>query len=417
MALYLKLLENNFKQGILHLTLPDGKTHTFGNSGPEAHWVFNDMKALMRVARDWEFELGETYMQQGWDLRDCSLYDLVSVLRLNFSEYAPSKWLQPFVRVLQQWNKVSRSYSNVAHHYDLDEAFFNLFLDDEMHYSCAYYPDDSYDIHSAQQAKCEHIARKLMLKPGMEVLDIGCGWGSLALHLAEHHGAKVVGITLSKSQLEVANRRAKQRGLEKQVRFELCDYREHTQQYDRIVSVGMFEHVGTPFYTTYFNCINHCLRDDGAALVHTVGRSGPPGVTNAWILKYIFPGGSMPALSEVATSIEKSTLKLTDVEVLRIHYANTLRDWNSRFQVHRDSVREQRGEDFCRMWEFYMTTCEVAFRHSDLVVFQLQITKQHGVVPITRDYLHPNPLLEKMPCNNQSIPVAQPEAEPGAIAS
>ena len=397
MALYLKLLEKNLKQGILHLTLPDGKTHTFGEGGREAHWVFRDTAALMRVARDWEFELGETYINEQWDVKDCTLADLVAVLRMNFSEYAPSKWLQPLVRLMQQWNKVARSYRNVAHHYDLDESFFRLFLDNEMHYSCAYYSDADYDIHQAQQAKCDHIANKLLLKPGMQVLDIGCGWGSLALHLAEKYDVHVTGITLSKAQLSVAKRRAEERGLENRVWFELCDYREHRQQYDRIVSVGMFEHVGTPFHNIYFSRINDLLKADGAAMMHTVGRSGSPGVTNAWILKHIFPGGSIPALSEIALAVEKSTLRITDAEVWRLHYANTLRDWNNRFQVHRNMVKAAKGERFCRMWEFYLVTCEAAFRYSDLVVYQVQMTKQHGVVPTTRDYLHPKPVPGRQP--------------------
>jgi cyclopropane-fatty-acyl-phospholipid synthase len=403
MALYLKLLEKNIKIGKLYLSLPDGKTHTFGNDGPEAHWIIHDEKALMRVARDWDLKLGETYMQQAWDVLDCSLYDLISLLRVNFKEYSPSKWLLPIIQVLQQWNRVSRSYRNVAHHYDLDEAFYRLFLDREMHYSCAYYASDNYNIHRAQQAKCEHIAKKLLLKPGMKVLDIGCGWGSLAIYLAEHHGVKVEGITLSETQLAVARRRAKHRGLEQQICFELRDYRDLKEKYDRIVSVGMFEHVGVPFYRSYFNCVNDLLRDDGVALIHTIGRSGPPGVTNAWILKYIFPGGGLPALSQIVESFEKAQLMLTDNEVLRIHYANTLRDWNARFQAHRDIARKARGESFCRMWEFYLNSCEVAFRCSDLVVFQLQMAKQHGVVPITRNYLHHDGELETMPRVGQSI--------------
>ena len=417
MAIYLSLLEKHLKKGTLTLSLPGGDTHTFGTGKPEAHWVVKDEKALLRIARDWEFELGETYMQELWSVQDCSLADLIAVLRLNFSEPEPKPWTKPFIRLLAHWNKVSRSYKNVAHHYDLDEAFFRRFLDREMVYSCAYYADDDYDIHTAQQAKCEHIAKKLLIKPGMHVLDIGCGWGSLAFYLAERHGARVTGITLSKEQLKVALRRAEERGLQNRVHFELCDYREHHQVYDRIVSVGMFEHVGAPFYGIYFKRISDMLKKDGVALMHTVGRSTPPGLTNPWILKYIFPGGCIPALSETALAVEKSGMMISDTEVWRIHYANTLRDWNARFQRHRDDIRDEKGERFCRMWEFYLVTCEAAFRYSDLVVFQVQMAKQHGVVPITRDYLHPNPLLERMPRSDRQIAEPQPRRNNETVAS
>ena len=411
MAFYLKLLEKNIKTGVLHLTLPNGDKHTFGEHGPVAHWVVHDKKTLARIAKDWEFQFGETYMEGGWNAGDGTLADLIGLLRINFEEYQPSKWLQPFVRLTQQWNKVSRSYRNVAHHYDLDEAFFRLFLDEKMHYSCAYYQSENDDIEQAQQNKCQHIAKKLLLKPGMRVLDIGCGWGSLAIHLAEHHGVRVQGITLSKAQLAVAKRRSKERRLENLVQFDLCDYREHQQTYDRIVSVGMFEHVGAPFYQTYFDCVKHRLADDGAALIHTIGRSGPPGVTNPWIAKHIFPGGSIPALSETSLSIEKSGLMMTDTEILRLHYANTLRDWNARFQRHREAISKARGEQFCRMWEFYLVSCEIAFRYSDLVVFQLQLAKQHGVVPVTRDYLHPNPLLQDLSRDGQKVASGEERVE------
>ncbi|MEM7293907.1 MAG: class I SAM-dependent methyltransferase, partial [Pseudomonadota bacterium] len=217
MSMYLRLLRENLKKGSLLVTLPDGTQHQFGDGkGPHAHWVLHDDKAMNRIASDPEFEMGESYMHEAWEVRDSTLYDLLSVLRINFAEAEPSSWLKPIVRLIQQFNRVSRSYRNVAHHYDLDEAFFRLFLDQEMHYSCAYFPDEGMDIDAAQQAKCDHIAKKLLLKPGMDVLDIGCGWGSLAIYLAERHGAKVTGITLSKAQLAVAKRRAKERGLEDQ---------------------------------------------------------------------------------------------------------------------------------------------------------------------------------------------------------
>ncbi|MEM7207545.1 MAG: cyclopropane-fatty-acyl-phospholipid synthase family protein [Pseudomonadota bacterium] len=418
MPFYLKLLEQKLLKGTLIVSRPNGEQRQFGDGkGPSAHWRIIDESAINRVARDPEFQMGETYMDEAWELVDCSLYDLLCVLRINFNEAAPSRWIQPLLRITQQFNRIANSYRNVAHHYDLDEAFFRLFLDDEMHYSCAYYSNRHYDIHQAQQAKCDHIAKKLLLKPGMQVLDIGCGWGSLAIYLAERHGVRVTGITVSKAQLAVAQRRAQERKLDKLVDFRLSDYREHQGEYDRIVSVGMFEHVGTPFYDTYYQRVAELLREDGVAMIHTIGRTTPPGLTNAWISKYIFPGGSIPAFSEISASIEKADITMTDNEVWRIHYADTLRDWNRRFQIHRESVRADKDERFCRMWEFYLACCEMSFRYADLVVFQTQLAHKHGVVPITRDYLHPNPLLETTPRPQTQVMEPQSEKKKESIAS
>jgi cyclopropane-fatty-acyl-phospholipid synthase len=383
--MYLKLLEHGIKDGIINLYMPDGSTHRFGDHGLEAHWYIKDERCIKKIAKDWEWQLGETYVNGGWDTGNDDLRNLLFILRSNFAEYTLNKWLQPFAKLVQQWNRISRSYSNVTHHYDREEDFFRLFLDQDMHYSCAYFPNSHYSLEQAQQAKCQHIANKLLLEPGQTVLDIGCGWGSLACYLAQTSEVEVVGITLSREQLTVAKRRAKEKGLNN-VRFELQDYREHEGFYDRIVSVGMFEHVGTPHHKLYFECIRSMLRSDGVALVHSIGRSTPPGLTNPWIRKYIFPGGSVPALSEMARGVENADLLLTDIEVLRLHYAQTLREWHGRFQRHRGRVREQISERFCRMWEFYLVICEVAFQSSDLVVFQLQLTQMHDVVPPTRDY-------------------------------
>lgn len=383
--MYLRLLENSVRNGIIHLHLPNGRSYQFGDHGLEANWYIHSEDVIRRIARDWEWELGETYMHRGWDAGDGQLRDLLLILRANFHHRTPNKWLLPFTALLQQWNRVSRSYRNVAHHYDLDEQFFRLFLDDDMHYSCAYFPTREYSLEHAQQAKCQHIATKLLIEPGQRVLDIGCGWGSLACYLAQEYDIEVTGITLSRRQLEVARRRARERGL-KQVNFELQDYREQKGRFDRIVSIGMFEHVGAPFFNTYFNHVDSLLEKDGVGLIHSIGRSNPAGGTNPWIRKYIFPGGYIPALSEVARSAEKSSMIMTDIEVLRLHYANTLRIWQERFSRHRDQISRERGEHFYRMWDFYLTICEVAFQCSDLVVYQLQLAKQHGVVPPTRDY-------------------------------
>ena len=385
--MYIDLLKKHIKNGILHLHLPNGGEYTFGQQGVEAHWNIKDESAIRSIAKDWEFELGETYIRGQWDAGSTGLRNLLAVLRENFTSYRLNRWLLPFGEALKEWNKIKRSYSNVSHHYDVPAPVFRKFLDDEMYYSCAYFPQESLTLEQAQQAKAHHIASKLLIKPGNRILDIGCGWGSLAFHLAKHYDCEVVGITLSKEQLAVARREQEIRGA-RNVRFELSDYREHKGSYNRIVSVGMFEHVGRPFYETYFGQVRDLLRQDGVALIHTIGRSGPPGLTNPWIRKHIFPGGSTPALSEITRAIEHSRLQVNDIEVWRLHYANTLRSWYDRFQQNRDAISGLMNEEFCRMWEFYLSACEAAFRYSDLVVYQVQLAKQHGSVPVSRDYLY-----------------------------
>jgi len=385
--MYLRLLEKHIHKGKLHLHLPNGAEYSFGQGGVEAHWHIRDEAAIRRIARDWEFELGETYVHGGWDAGVTGLHNLLAVLRANFAVYRPNALLRPLKAMLLEWNRITRSYANVARHYDVPEQVFRRFLDKDMYYSCAYFPQQDMTLEQAQQAKARHIATKLLVKPGARILDIGCGWGSMAFHLAREYDCEVTGITLSKEQLAAARREQQQRGVTN-VKFELADYREHQGQYDRIVSVGMFEHVGRPFYGTYFNRVQDLLTPDGVALIHTIGRSGPPGVTNPWIHKYIFPGGSTPALSELAGGVEQSRLRITDVEVWRLHYANTLQHWYERFQTNRQDIGAQMGEAFCRMWEFYLASCEAAFRHSDLVVYQLQLARQHSSVPLSRDYLY-----------------------------
>lgn len=385
--MYLSLLEKHIKNGILHLHLPDGREYSFGSGGTEAHWYIQDEAAIRRIARDWEFELGETYIQGCWNAGNAGLRNLLNVLRANFRVYRMNSGLRRLGTMLQEWNRVSRSYHNVSHHYDVPEHVFRQFLDQEMFYSCAYFPSDELSLDEAQQAKARHIARKLQIRPGDHILDIGCGWGSLAFHLASQSDCQITGITLSREQLAVARSEAEKRGVTN-VNFELADYREHRGNYDRIVSVGMFEHVGRPFYDNYFQQVRNMLKPDGIALIHTIGRSGPPGVTNPWIRKYIFPGGSTPALSEITASVENTGLRVTDVEVWRLHYAQTLRRWYERFQQNREDIRSTMSEEFCRMWEFYLAACESAFRHSDLVVYQVQLAREINSVPLTRDYIY-----------------------------
>lgn len=275
----------------------------------------------------------------------------------------------------------------MAHHYDLSNELYALFLDDGLNYSCAYYRDPSDSLEVAQQNKLRHIAAKLRLVPGQRVLDIGSGWGSMAIYLAEAAGVDVTGVTLSVEQHALATERARQRGLSDRVRFELKDYRHVTGRFDRIVSVGMFEHVGIGHFDEFFGKVASLLADDGVALLHAIGRKGGPGVTAAWVRKYIFPGGYSPALSETLAAIEKAGLWVTDIEVLRLHYALTLREWERRFQSNRARIAELLDERFCRMWEFYLIVSELSFTHGKHMNFQIQMTKQVGTLPLQRDYM------------------------------
>jgi cyclopropane-fatty-acyl-phospholipid synthase len=288
---------------------------------------------------------------------------------------------------LQQFNPRGRSRNNVAHHYDLDGRLYSLFLDGDQQYSCGYFEARNQSLDDSQLAKKRHLAAKLRLKPGASVLDIGCGWGGLALYLTEIAGARVTGITLSQEQYQRAQNRALERGLTQNTSFRLIDYRDIAGRFDRIVSVGMFEHVGVGFYDTFFDRCAELLTDDGVALVHSIGRSSPPGITNPWIAKYIFPGGYIPALSEVLPAIESAQLVVTDVEILQLHYAETLKAWRERFLAHRDEVVRLYDQRFVRMWEFYLACSEMAFREGDMVVFQIQMAKRKGLTPATRDYI------------------------------
>jgi cyclopropane-fatty-acyl-phospholipid synthase len=290
-------------------------------------------------------------------------------------------------RRLYQFNPKERARRNVAHHYDLSGALYDLFLDDDRQYSCAYFRRPGDGLETAQEQKKRHIAAKLLLEPGMTVLDIGSGWGGLDLYLAENADVKVTGVTLSTEQLNVSRRRADETGLAGRVEYFLRDYREQTGVFDRIVSVGMFEHVGVGHFDAFFSTVRDRLADDGVALLHMIGRADGPGVTDAWIRKYIFPGGYFPALSEVSFAIEKAGLWVTDIEVLRLHYAETLRHWRRRFLANRDKAVALYDERFCRMWEFYLAASEISFRYMNCAVYQIQLAKRQEAVPLTRDYM------------------------------
>ena len=291
-------------------------------------------------------------------------------------------------RFLTNFNLKNKSKSNVAHHYDISEKLYDLFLDKNRQYSCAYFKNENESLEQAQQNKIDHIIKKLNLKPNQKVLDIGSGWGTLAIEIAKKSQCEVLGITLSENQYTHSVEKVKMSGLENQVRFKIADYRDLNEKFDRIVSVGMFEHVGRKFYKTYFNSVSKLLNEDGVALIHTIGSINPPRDPHPWITKYIFPGGYTPSLSEVSKPIEKSGLILSDVEVWRMHYAHTLRNWKERFLSKREEVLEMFDEKFLRMWEFYLAGCEMAFKWGDQVVFQIQLIKKHSAVPNTRDYIY-----------------------------
>src|SRR5579864_7779039 len=371
-----------------------GRRHVFeGGPGPSAGIRLRDSALHWKLLLRPRLFVPEAYMAGTLTIEEGSLYDFIDVLVSNDAALPDTALLRlnrnagRLIRRFHQYNPVPRARRNVAHHYDLSDQLYELFLDRDRQYSCAYFgsPEDALD--TAQENKKRHIAAKLLLEPGHKVLDIGSGWGGLALYLAAECGADVTGLTLSEEQHKVATRRAAQAGLADRVRFHLRDYREETGCYDRIVSVGMFEHVGVNQYPVFFRKLNELLAPDGVALLHSIGRMDGPGATNPWLRKYIFPGGYSPALSEVVPVVERARLWITDIEILRLHYAETLRAWRRRFEHNRERIRELYDERFCRMWEMYLVGAEIAFRRDGHLVFQMQLAKRVDTVPLTRDYM------------------------------
>jgi cyclopropane-fatty-acyl-phospholipid synthase len=350
-----------------------------------------------RLVRAPDMALGEAYMAETLTIGDDDLPGLLALLSRNAAAGRANWWRFPLeraqlaLRLVGQWNPMQRARRNVAHHYDLSGALYDLFLDADRQYSCAYFRTPADTLEQAQAQKKAHVAAKLCLEPGQRVLDIGCGWGGMALTLARDHGARVLGVTLSEEQHRLATRRVAEAGLSDRVEIRMIDYRKVTGRFDRIVSVGMFEHVGVPHYREYFGKVRDLLSPDGVALIHTIGRSGKPGVTSPWITRYIFPGGYVPALSEVAPAVQKSRLYTTDIEVWRLHYAETLRHWRARFEANIDRVRALYDDRFCRMWRYYLVSSETTFRHAGQCVFQIQLAHRQDAVPLTRDYLYPAP--------------------------
>jgi len=385
-------LSRFIRSGSMVFTTASGERFTCGDgTGRQIFARFLTPAAQRRVLLNPELALGEIYMDGDFVIENGSIADALAIL-LDQPEVLPSWakpqwWLRYLVRRIRQFNPRGRSQHNVAHHYNLDSRLYSRFLDADKQYSCAYFETPDASLDDAQLAKKRHIAAKLLIRRGQRVLDIGCGWGGLGLYLAEVAGADVTGITLSTEQLGIANARAAEKNLTRSAKFLLQDYRDSTGTFDRIVSVGMFEHVGVGFYDRFFRRCAELLSEDGVMLLHSIGRSTGPDVTSPWITKYIFPGGYIPAMSEVLPAIERAGLLICDIEILRLHYAKTLKAWRERFLARREEAVRLYDERFVRMWEFYLAASEMSFRKQNLMNFQIQLTRRQGVVPMTRDYI------------------------------
>jgi cyclopropane-fatty-acyl-phospholipid synthase len=388
------MLKSFIRTGALKVIDADGKIHIFaGTPGPEVTMRLTDPTLYKTLFFNPELAAGEAYMDGRMSFENSTLRDfltLFSVNRLSLGSYPLQKVLRVVSRGLkrfQQSNPVGKAQKHVAHHYDIGNDFYRLFLDKGMQYSCAYFMNDDNTLEEAQKNKLRLIASKLNLKTGHRVLDIGCGWGDMALYLARMENVSVLGVTLSKEQCSLANEKAKQLGLADRARFELRDYRDVTERFDRIVSVGMFEHVGVHHYGEFFAKVNQLMTDDGIMLLHSIGHMSPPGTASPWLRKYIFPGAYSPALSEVFLVVEQNSLWVTDLEFLRLHYAKTLAHWERRFQTNRALVAQMYDERFCRMWEFYLISAEMMFRTGSQLVFHMQLAKKRDAAPIVRDYV------------------------------
>ncbi|MET3712116.1 cyclopropane-fatty-acyl-phospholipid synthase [Sphingomonas trueperi] len=398
MALIDRFLDRAVKRGELTLIRPDGSTRTFGSPDPALKPVTMRLSkgAEGRIVRDPALGAAETYMDGSLNLEHGHILDLLNLVTANNAWEKSDAALSPsklslaagkVAHLLGRYNMARKSKQNVAHHYDLSARLYDLFLDADRQYSCAYYTDPGNSLEQAQADKKAHIVAKLAIQPGMRVLDIGCGWGGMALYIHAKTGAEVLGITLSEEQLKIAQERAEAAGVADKVKFELIDYRALQGQFDRIVSVGMFEHVGTPQYRTFFTKCRELMTPEGVMLLHTIGRAGGPGYTDAFTLKYIFPGGYIPALSEIAQGYEGLRYFLTDVEVLRMHYGHTLKAWYDRTVAAHDAIVALYDERFFRMWTYYLAGSYVSFMNGGLVNYQLQFSRSRTALPLTRDYM------------------------------
>jgi len=388
-----RFLNNSIKTGALELSYPNGDKHHFGQAQVFPIKVrICDNQWVHRIVLDPELALGEAYMHGGLRIENDDIYGFLDLIWVNILTLNKRVALLPtitrmLIRRVSQFNPSGRAQKNSSYHYDIGNDFYSLFLDEDLQYSCGYFDSPEFTLEQAQSAKCELIMRKLVIQPGQKVLEIGSGWGGLGMFIGEKSGANVDGIMLAQEQLIVARSRAKKRNLSNKVKFRLLDFRQLKGRYDRIVSVGMFEHVGVPHYREYFDQVSKLLNKDGVALIHTIGRPDNKGITNPWIAKYIFPGGYIPALSEMLPHIEKAGLIVTDIEVWRLHYAETLKEWRKRFRTHIREIELKFNQKFARMWDFYLSVSELSFRHGAHIVFQIQLAKKQDVVPLTRRYL------------------------------
>ncbi len=388
------MLKSFVRVGTLKVIDAAGGVHVFaGAPGPSVTMRLTDPALYHKLFLNPELSAGEAYMDGRLSFENSTLRDfltLFSINRLSLGSYPLQRVLRRVsiaLKRFQQANPVGTAQKNVAHHYDLGNDFYKLFLDEGMQYSCAYFLNDEETLEQAQRNKLRLIAAKLNLKPGLKILDIGSGWGDLALYLAAMENVDVTGVTLSKEQHALSNDKARAAGLSDRVRFELLDYRKVQGRFDRIVSVGMFEHVGVGHYREFFDTINALMSDDGVVLLHSIGHMSPPGTASPWLRKYIFPGAYSPALSEVFTAVEQASLWVTDLEFLRLHYAKTLNHWWRRFEANRAQIARMYDERFCRMWEFYLVSAEMMFRTGSQLVFHMQLARKRDAVPITRDYV------------------------------
>ena len=399
MALLEAMLKRLVTRGELTIIYADGKRRTFGKPDPAFPSVtvrFADAGVPGKIGRNPRIGAGEAYMDGRLIVEDGDILDLVRLIR-NSQPFEKGGRLEPpnplrrglkaVTGRIDRINWSRRSKRNVAHHYDLSDRLYDLFLDADKQYSCAYFTDPANSLEQAQADKKAHIAAKLNLRPGLKVLDIGCGWGGMALYLNQKANVDVLGITLSEEQLKVARRRAEEAGVADRVKFELIDYRDVTGRFDRIVSVGMFEHVGPPHYRTFFRQCRNLLAEDGVMLLHTIGRMGGPGTTDAWTSKYIFPGGYIPALSEIVRASETAKLIAADVETLRLHYAHTIQHWYDRTVARRADIEALYDERFFRMWQFYLAGALTSFEGGGMCNYQLQYIRDRRALPITRDYM------------------------------
>jgi cyclopropane-fatty-acyl-phospholipid synthase len=417
-ALLKSIFRRVIRSGNLSIKFPSGQTSYFGDGiGELVTASIQDNATMFRLACQPTLALGELLTNGQITVSRGSIFDFINLISQNIGTGVPDSLLPIYntrrhiLTWLQGNNTLWRARRNVEHHYDLDRRLYDLFLDADRQYSCAYFESDHSHLEDAQLAKKRHIAAKLILKPGQNVLDIGCGWGGLALYLAQNCDVRVVGITLSSEQLQVALRRATEQRLSHSIKFRLEDYRAVSGTFDRIVSVGMFEHVGPKNYANFFRQSYNLLSDDGVMLLHTIGRSDGPSPTNPWLEKYIFPGSYAPALSEITPIIERSGFIVSDIEVLRLHYAQTLRAWRERFLANRAKIQLLYDDRFCRMWETYLAACEAGFRHGGLVVFQFQLIKRQETIPLTRDYINASETALRQVENRRSSKAITPAAE------